>query len=392
MGAQPSYDPFSYEIHADPYPVYRELREQAPAYFNDKHGFWALSRYDDVHTALLDHATYCSSRGFTLEDIGDFTLPMLLGMDPPDHARLRSTINRALTPRRVADLETPVRALAGELLAAIVHTGRGDLIADFAAVLPIAVIARMLGVPSPDQPELRCLSDQMVHREDGTQGVPESGKQAAARIYQYFEGLLATRGKDDADDLLSLLLAAEQRGEISHVEILGFCFLLIVAGNETTTKLIGNMAYQLSRNPDQRAVLIERPSLIPNAIEEVFRFDSPTHMMARTLTRDVTLHGRTMEKGCKVALILASANRDERRWSHPDVFDVTRDASEHVGLGYGIHHCMGAALARLEGRVALEEILAVMPDFDVDYAGLARVHSGNVRGFSKVPITFTPVR
>jgi cytochrome P450 len=380
------YDPFAYEIHEDPYPVYRRLRDEAPAYHNDEHGFWALSRYDDVRAALLDHQTYSSAQGFTLEDIGEFALPMLLGMDPPDHTRLRATVNRALTPRRVAALEAPVRALARELLGGIAVRGGGDLIADFAAVLPMAVIARMLGVPPADQPALRELSDRMVHREDGYRGVPEAGKQAAAEIYAYFEGLVASRAADDTEDLLSLLRAAEQRGELSHVEIIGFCFLLIIAGNETTTKLIGNTTDQLDRHPDQRRRLLDEPGLVPNAIEEVFRFDSPTHMMARTLTRDVALHGRTMRAGEKVALILASANRDERRWQRAAEFDVTRDTSEHVGLGVGVHHCLGAALARLEGRIALEEMLAVVPGFAIDRAGLRRMHSGNVRGYSRLPI------
>ena len=384
------YDPFSYEIHDDPYPVYRRLRDEAPAYYDEEHGFWALSRYDDVRAALLDHSTYCSGQGFTLEDIGDFALPMLLSMDPPDHTRLRATINRALTPRRVASLEDPVRALARELLGGVAARGRADIIADFAAILPMAVIARMLRVPAADQGRLRMLSDAMLHRDDSVRGVPESGKQAAADIYAYFEALLADRDANDADDLLSLLLAAERRGEISHAEILGFCFLLIIAGNETTTKLIGNMVYELDRYPDQRERLLRDPSLVPNAIEEVLRYASSTHMMARTLTRDVELHGRQMKKGKKVAIILASANRDERRWPSPDVLDVGRDTSEHLAFGFGIHHCIGAALARLEGRVALGEILAHMPDFTVEHDALERAHSGNVIGYTRVPVRFTP--
>jgi hypothetical protein len=386
------YNPFSYEIHENPYPVYKRLRDDAPAYFDEEHGFWALSRYDDVRAALLDHATYCSGQGFTLEDIGDFALPMLLGMDPPDHTRLRSTINRALTPRRVSSLEQPVRELARELLAHMLTRGHGDIIGDFAAILPMAVIARMLGVPAADQGRLRELSDAMLHRDDSVRGVPESGKQAAAEIYAYFEGLLAARGAGDEEDLLSLLLAAEQRGEISHVEILGFCFLLIIAGNETTTKLIGNMVCELDRHPDERARLLRDPMLVPNAVEEVLRYASSTHMMARTLTRDVELHGRRMEKGRKVAIILAAANRDERRWPEPDVFDVGRDTSEHLAFGFGIHHCIGAALARLEGRIALAEILAHIPDYRVEREGLERAHSGNVIGFTKVPVRFAPGR
>jgi len=384
------YDPFSYEIHENPYPVYKRLRDEAPAYYNEEHDFWALSRYDDVRAALLDHTTYCSGQGFTLEDIGDFALPMMLGMDPPDHTRLRATVNRALTPKRVAALEEPVRDLARELLGRMAPRGRGDVIADFAAILPMAGISRMLRVPAADQDRLRALSDAMLHRDDSVRGVPETGKQAAGQIYAYFEQLLAERDAADSEDLLSLLLAAEKRGEISHVEILGFCFLLIIAGNETTTKLIGNMVCELDCNPRERERLLRDPTLIPNAVEEVLRYASSTHMMARTLTRDVELHGRRMKKGRKVAIILASANRDERRWPDPDVFDIGRDTSEHLAFGFGVHHCLGAALARLEGRIALAEILAHMPHFSVERDALERAHSGNVIGYTKVPVRFTP--
>jgi hypothetical protein len=381
------YDPFSYEIHADPYPVYARLREEAPAYHDAEHGFWALSRYDDVRAALLDHETYCSSRGFTLEDIGDFALPMMIMMDPPDHTRLRATVNRALTPRRMADLEGWLRALAAGLLDDLAARGRGDLIGDFAALLPMAAISRMLGVPETDQDRLRGWADAMVHRDDGVQGVPDDAKQAAAEIYAYFEHLLVKRRLDDGEDLLSLLLAAGVQGEISHLEILGFCYLLIIAGNETSTKLIGNIAYQLQRHPDHREALLADPTLVPNAVEEVLRFDPVTHMMARTLTRDVELHGERMQAGSKVALILASANRDERFWQRPDELDLHRhDAKEHLAFGFGIHHCIGAALARSEARVALAEMLRRIPRYRIDDAGLERVHSGNVRGFARLPI------
>jgi cytochrome P450 len=229
----------------------------------------------------------------------------------------------------------------------------------------------------------------LVHGDAATRGVPAAGKQAAAEIYAYFERLLAERGSHDADDLLSLLLAAERAGEISHLEIVGFCFLLIIAGNETTTKLLGNLADQLTRAPAAKARLVAEPALVPRAIEEMLRFDTSTHMMARTLTRDVELHGRRLEAGRKVALLLASANRDERRWHDPDRFDLDRDPSDHVAFGFGLHFCLGAALARLEARVALEELLARLPDFEVERDGLVRVHSGNVRGYAVVPIRFT---
>jgi len=384
------YDPFAYDTHEDPYPIYKQLRDAAPVYYNDELDFWALSRYEDVRNALIDHDTFCSGQGFLLEDIGALALPMVLGMDPPDHTRLRGIINRALTPRRVAALEAPIRRLARTLLGAFAHSGRGDIIADFAALLPMNVVSELLCVPQADRNLLRSWADDMVERADGVKGLPQKAVQAGGWIVAYFEAMLQARAAAPGDDLLSLLLTAAQRGEVSHVELLGFCFLLIIAGNETTTKLIGNMTHQLSLYPRQRQRLLDDPVLIPNAVEEVLRYESSTQMMARTLTRDLHLYGRTMPKGKKVALILASANRDERYWTSPDVLDVCRDTAGTLAFGFGIHHCLGASLARLEATVALQEMLARIPDFVVDEAGLKRVHSGNVRGFSRVPITFTP--
>ncbi len=386
------YDPFAYDTHENPYPIYQHLRDEAPAYYNEELDFWALSRYDDVRNALVDHVTFCSRYGFLLEDIGEIALPMVLAMDPPEHTRVRGSISRALTPRRVTALEAPMRRRARALLDRFAPTGHGDIIADFAALLPMSVISDLLGVPETDRDQLRHWADEMVFREDGVKGLPAQGAEAGAKIIGYFNDMLEHRAATPGDDLLSLLLVAKDSGELTYPELLGFCFILIVAGNETTTKLIGNMAHQLSLHPDQRQRLLDDPALIPSAVEEVLRYESSTHMMARTLTRGVELHGRTLPEGKKVALSLASANRDQRYWTNPDVFDVGRDTSGTLAFGFGVHHCLGASLARLEATVSLQEILARIPDFRVDVAGLERVHSGNVRGFSKVPITFTPSR
>jgi len=386
------YDPFSYEVHEDPYPIYRRLRDESPAYHNAAHDFWALSRYHDVRRALKDHDTFCSSRGFLLENIDAIALPMIIGMDPPDHTRVRATINRALTPRRVTALEQPIRARARSLLDALVPLGRADVIADFAAELPMTVIAEMLSVPEADRARLRAWADRLVHRDDKVKGLPADAADAGAALIGYFHEMVAALERTPGDDLLTMLLAAERDGEISRDEILGFCFLLIIAGNETTTKLVGNMVYQLSRHPDQRRRLLVEPTLIPKAVEETLRYDTSTHMMARTTTRDIELHGRTIPSGSKVALLLASANRDERQWMSPEIFDVGRDTTGHLAFGVGIHHCLGAALARMEATVSLSEMLARIPDFEVVESGLRRVHSGNVRGYAAVPIVFTPGR
>jgi hypothetical protein len=416
--ARVDFDPYSYEHHDDPYPAYRLLRDHAPAYFNTEHGFWTLSRDDDVRDAVHDWETYSSASGITIESTGEVTAGQFIEMDPPRHTQMRSLVSRAFTPRRIAALEAPCRELARDLIhkfAAPTRSkpGRCDLIADFSALLPMAVISWMLGVPDDDQDMLRGWSDAMLHREPGDPSVPPAGMEAAANLFGYFDRLVAQR-RDAARqetkrtsgrmteppqrrrpgeaDLVSLLIAVEEDGQrLSAQELLGFCFLLIVAGNETTTKLIGNAMYWLERNPEQRVAVRTDPALVPGAVEETLRFDGSTQAMARTLTRDVELHGETMESGRKVLLLFGAANRDERRWG-PDVdnFDVGRDTSGHLGLGHGIHHCLGAAVARLEARVALEELLPRLGDYRIDAAGLERVHSGNVRGYSRMPLEFAP--
>ncbi len=385
------FDPYAYDTHEDPYPVYRRLRDDAPAYLDPEHDFWALSRHDDVRAALDDPATFSSAGGISLERGPEAVEPMLIEMDPPRHTELRALVSRAFTPRRVAALEPSIRDRARTLVAAWHDAGTCDVIADFAARLSMAVISEMLGVPAGDQDELREASDAMLHREPGSQSLTPAGVAGATTISTYFSELIARRRRSPGGDLVSGLIAAQDAGRgLGDREILGFCFLLIVAGNETTTKLIGNAIHWLAVFPDERAKLRDDPTRIPDGVEEILRFDTPTQALARTLTRDVTVHGVRLPAGRKGLLLFGSANRDERRWERPDVLDVDRRPAGHLAFGHGVHHCLGAPPARLEARVALEELLPVLGDYAVDAAGAERVHSGNVRGFARLPIRFEP--
>jgi cytochrome P450 len=388
----PEFDPYSYEIHEDPYPVYRRLRDEAPAYFNEKRGFWALSRYDDVRLALNDWRTYTSTEGITIEPRRKGVEPHIIEMDPPRHTQLRALVSRAFTPSRMAQLEQPIRARARALIEPFAGIGTVDVIADFAALLPMAVISEMLGVAAEDQDRLRHAADALLHREPDSDEITPEGLAGATTLYGYFDALIRERRTRPGDDLLSALIDAEEQGHaLTESELLGFCFLLIIAGNETTTKLVGNAVAWLAENPEQRAIVSGDSARIPGAVEETLRYDGSTQAMARSLTADVELHGEKMRAGTKVLLLLGSADRDERHWGPTaDRFDIGRDTAGHVAFGHGIHHCLGAALARLEARVALEELLPVLGDYEVDRAGSQRVHSGNVRGFSRLPVRFTP--
>ncbi|HEX5616739.1 MAG TPA: cytochrome P450 [Acidimicrobiia bacterium] len=382
------YNPYAHEVHDDPFPFYARLRREAPVYRNDDLGFWALSRHADVLDAFHDHEHFSSAGGITLEQNPQF--PMLITTDPPQHTKLRRLVSRAFTPRRVADLEPAIRTRATDFLDVVSRRGEAELIDDYAGKLPMHVICRMLGTPHGDEDQLRGWSDLLLHREEGIPDVTPAGIEASIELYRYFVDLVREKHATPGDDLTSALLAAELDGErLTDQDVIGFCFLLIIAGNETTTKLIGNALLALQRFPAERAKLLADPARIPDAIEEVLRFDGSTQVMARTLTTDVTRHDITMPAGDKVLLLIGSANHDETVFDRPDVFDIDRDKQLHLGFGHGIHVCLGAALARLEMRVSLEEILARMPDYVIDEDRLVRVHSGNVRGFAHMPIAWS---
>jgi cytochrome P450 len=384
------FDPYSYEIHEDPYPIYRRLRDEAPAYFNQRRQFWALSRYDDVRAATNDWRTFTSTQGITIEPMRRGIEPHIIEMDPPRHTQLRALVSRAFTPARMARLEEPIRARTRALITSFAGAGHVDLIGEFAALLPMAVISEMLGVPDAEQDALRHAADALLHREPDSDEITPAGIAGATTLYGYFDRLIGERRERPGDDLVSVLIAAEEQGQVlTHSELLGFCFLLIIAGNETTTKLIGNAAYLLAEHPAQRAAITRDPARIPGAVEETLRFDGSTQAMARCLTRDVELHGERLAAGTKVLLLYGSANRDDRHWPDADRFDVGRETAGHMAFGHGIHHCLGAALARLETRVALEELLPVLGDYTVEKERTRRVHSGNVRGFASLPLRFT---
>ena len=388
------FDPFDYEFHEDPYPTYRRLREEAPIYFNDELGFWAFSRHADVLAGFKDWEHFTNTGGISLE-VGQLSADStavlsILAMDPPRHDRIRALVSKGFTPRRVANLEPSIRALAVRYLDRVREAGSMDYVADFAGRIPMDVVSEMLGVPEADRDELRAWSDTILHREEGVRGVPPEGIAASGKLLQYFVKVVAERRRRPGEDLASALCAAEIDGEkLSDKDIIAFLYLMIIAGNETTTKLLANAVYWLERHPAVRKEVQEDPGLIPQWVEETLRFDNSTQLMARSVTRDFDYQGRALKRGQKVLLLIGSANRDERVFPSPDRYDLHRDTSQHLSFGRGTHFCLGAALARLEAKVSLEEVLRRIPDYEIDEARAVRVHSTNVRGFASLPMRFT---
>ena len=387
------FDPYAYETHEDPYPIYADLRAHAPVYRNERLGFTALSRHADVLAGFNDVARFSNALGVSLDPAATHPAARatmsFLAMDPPRHTRMRGLVSRAFTPRRIADLEPRVRELTCQHIARFVGEGRCDFVRDFAARLPMDVISEMLGVPEADRDRLRELADAVVHREDGMYDIPPAGMAAAAELLGYFTEVVTERRRVPQDDLSAALLSAEIDGDrLDDAEVVGFLFLMIIAGNETTAKLLGNALYWLWRNPEQRRSIDADPKLIPRWVEETLRYDGSTQALARTLTADVELHGERLRAGDRVVLLVGSGNRDERVFADADRFDVRRDTGDMLSFGHGLHFCLGAALARLESRVALEEVQARLRGWEIDPAGLKRNHSVNVRGFSSMPIEF----
>jgi cytochrome P450 len=386
-------NPFSYEFHEDPYPTYRWLREHAPLYRNERMDFWALSRFADVMGAFVDWQTYSSVEGIILERLDPKYLeatPMMIFEDPPRHDRLRKLVSRAFTPRRVSALEPFVRDIAIRLLDPLVGAGGGDFVKDFSTPLPMEVIFTLLGVPDADRRQLREWTDVALDRDPDSPDPPPRAIEAMMNAMRYWYQLLPDLRSHPNDGLICALFDAEIETDegttrLTDGEIVGFCSLLGAAGSETTTRLLANAAVLFASHPDEYAKVLAAPARIADAIEEVLRHSGPTHYAARTLTRDVEWYGRTVPKGDRILLLIASANRDEREYPDPDRFDLDRRIPALITFGQGVHFCLGASLARLESRVALEEFTRRFPRYAVDEARCERVHMSNVQGFSSVP-------
>jgi len=386
------YDPYDFGIDDDPYPLWHRMRDEAPLYYNERYDFFALSRFVDVEAASVDWRTYSSARGSLLEMIrSGFPNPpgLFIGEDPPEHEMHRNLLSRAVSPRRVAVLEERIRELCAEYLDPLVGRDRFDLVADFAAFLPMRVIGELVGIPEEYQVGLRDDLDETARLETGD--APE--EMALLSFGDPYRPFLEFRRNHPADDFITTLLdvrftdvvTGEERG-LADEEILNYVGMLYAAGNETTARLIGWMGKVLADHPEQRAELVADRSLVPNAVEETLRYEAPSPIQARTLTRDVELYGQSVPAESIVTLLTAAANRDERKFENADAFDIHREIDHHVTFGYGVHYCFGAALARLEGRIALEEMLNRFPTWEVDMSGAELLHSSTIRGYATLPM------
>lgn len=386
------YNPYAFAVHDDPFAVYARLRDEAPAYWNDELAFWALSRYDDVQAAFKDFATYSSASGIALESRGSRqSLQMMIVLDPPEHTVMRKLVNRLFTPRRIAELETETRRIVTGYLDRIVDGGEGcDLVRDLTGPFPMDVISAVLGMPEADRPMLRRFADEILIREDGQMALPQEAMDGFLSLVGYFAEDIPRRRQGEGTGLATDLAQVQVDGRpLTDDELLGFSILFVIAGHETTTKLVANAVEVLSRHPGQRAVLQADPTRIPDAVEEVLRFWSSTQYMHRTATRDHVVHGQTIREGDSVLLLLGAANRDPREFGPTaEEFDIGRRPERHIAFGYGAHYCLGAGLARMEARVALEELHRRLPSYEVDHDAKVRFHSGNVTGWSSLPITF----
>ncbi|MCB0932540.1 MAG: cytochrome P450 [Mycobacterium sp.] len=389
----PILDPYDYDFHEDPYPYYKRLRDEAPVYRNDNLNFWALTRHADVHRAFRNSTALSNKLGVSLDPISrtpeSYRTMSFLAMDDPGHLRLRTLVSKGFAPRRIRELEPRVLQLTHEHLDTALENKSFDYITEFASLLPMDVISELVGVPRQDRQHLRSLADAVMHREDGVSDVPQTALVAAMDLLVYYADMVKRRRTMPADDLTSALLEAEIDGDrLGDDEIMAFLFLMVVAGNETTTKLLGNAMYWGARNPDQIASVHADHSLIPLWVEETLRYDTSSQILARAVSKDIVFHNTTLHEGDTLLLVPGSAHRDERVFDDPDEFRIGRDiGSKLLSFGSGAHFCLGAHLARMEARVALAELFNRIESYQVDDTKAVRVHSSSVRGFAHLPIT-----
>ena len=386
------YDPYDRQIDADPYPVYHRLRHEAPLYYNEEYDFYAVSRFDDVQQGLIDRETFSSARGSVLEFIkANIEMPsgIVIFEDPPLHDIHRGLLSRVFTPKKMIALEHKVRGFCARVLDPLVGAGRFDFVADLGAQIPMRTIGMLLGVPESDQEEARNLADASLRTDPG-----KPMDVAVENIGQadFFSDYIDWRTTHPSDDLMSELLFVEFEDEtgttrrLTRDEVLMYVSVVSGAGNETTNRLIGWMGKVLAEHSAQRRDLVEDRSLVNNAIEELLRFEPPTPHVARYVARDIELHDQAVPAGSAMVCLTGSANRDEHKYEDPDRFDIHRTIRQHLTFGYGIHFCLGAALARLEGRVALDEVLTRFPEWDVDWENARRAPTSTVRGWDSLPV------
>ena len=393
------FDPYSDDYFNSPFETYRRMRDEAPLYYSEKYDFWALTRYEDVSAAIRDHGTFSSTKGVTLDMVKASAAgadnsamgKLIISLDPPEHELMRKLVNRVFTPRAVTALQSLVTETIDRYVSQL-DPSSFDAVADFAALFPVEIITSMLGVPADDRQQLRLWLDKGLERDEGI-GISAESMDAIMKTGAYYYELIQEWRKKPQGDMISGLVEAEiiEGGEtrrLDDIEITGFCTLLGGAGAETVTKLVGNAVVVFADNPVQWQKLRDDRDKIPAAFEELLRFEGPSQYQVRTTTRDVTLHGTTIPAGDAVILINGAASRDERFFPDADRFDIDRErkVGYNLNFGYGIHSCLGAALARMEGRMALDTLLDLIPRYEIDRTALQRVHMTNVLGWCNVPV------
>ncbi len=389
------YDPYDFEIDSDPYPIWRRLRDERPLYYNERYDFFAVSRFEDVDQCSRDWETYISGKGTVLELIkSDIELPpgSIIFEDPPTHHIHRRLLSRVFTPRNINDLEPKIRGFCARSLDPLVEQGRFDFIADLGAQMPMRTIGMLLGIPEADQEAFRDQIDEGLRLTDGAMPDLDTAFGEGISADNAFVEYIEWRATHPSDDLMTDLLNAEFEDETGTVrrltreEVLNYVNLIAAAGNETTTRLIGWTGKVLADHPDQLRQLAEDRSLVPGAIEELLRYESPSPVQARYVTRDVEHHGQAVPAGSAILLLTASGNRDERHFPDADRFDIHRTIDHHLAFGYGIHFCLGSALARLEGRIALDEVLQRFSSWEVDWDHAVQARTSTVRGWERLPV------